>query len=67
MGSCCITQGAQPGALWWPKRVGLGEGGREAQEGREICGLTADSHYCTEETKHIVKQLSSNFKKYFNK
>ena len=29
----------QPDALWWPQRVGLGEGGREAQEGRDICIL----------------------------
>ena len=33
MGSCCITQGAQPGALFWPRGVGWegwegGSGGR---------------------------------------
>ena len=36
MGSCYITQGAQPAALWWPRGVGWG-GGREAQEGGEAC------------------------------
>ena len=48
MGSHCITQGAQPGALWWPRGVGRGSG-REAQEG-DICILMADSHCHTAET-----------------
>ena len=33
MGSCCIKQGAQPSALYWPKGLGWGWGGWEAQEG----------------------------------
>ena len=33
MSSCCITQGAQPGALWWSRGVGCREG-REDQEER---------------------------------
>ena len=32
MGSCFITQGAQPGALWQPRAVGWGGVGREVQE-----------------------------------
>ena len=35
MRSCCITQGAQSGVLWWLRSVGLGEG-REMQEVRNI-------------------------------
>ena len=27
-GNCCMTQGAQPGTLWWPGGVGWGEVGR---------------------------------------
>ena len=27
MGSCCLTQGAQPGTLWWCRMVGWGWGG----------------------------------------
>ena len=42
VGSCCIAQGAQPGALWRPRGVGCGEG-REAQEGGDICILKTDS------------------------
>ena len=43
MGSCCIAQGAQPGApddldRW--EQVG---GGREVQEGVDKCILRADS------------------------
>ena len=35
MGSCYITQGPQLGALSWPR--GVGSGGREVQEGGDIC------------------------------
>ena len=31
-----MTQGAQPGALWWPTGVGWRKSG-EAQEGGDIC------------------------------
>ena len=36
MGSCCVTQGAQPGALRRPGAVGCKEG-REAAKGGDIC------------------------------
>ena len=38
-------------------------GGREAQEGRDLCILTTGSHCCTGETNIIIKQLFSNLKK----
>ena len=34
MGSCCITQGAQPGALWQPRGVGWGGGWEGDSRGR---------------------------------
>ena len=37
MGSFCITQGAQPGALWQSSGVELGEKERETQEERGVC------------------------------
>jgi len=37
MASCCAAQGAQPGALW---QVG---GGKEGQEGGDMCIPMADS------------------------
>ena len=46
--SCCITQGTQSGALWWPKGVEWGKG-REAQDEEDICIIMADLH-CTAET-----------------
>ena len=41
VGICCVTQGAQPSALWQPR--GVGAGGREAQGGGDICIYVADS------------------------
>ena len=35
---------------------------REAQEERDICVHTVDSHCCTGETDNTVKQLYSNLK-----
>ena len=35
MGSCCITQLAQPGALRQPRGVGWGERREEGSRGRE--------------------------------
>ena len=32
-----LAQGAQPGALLWPRWLGWGESRREVQEGRNIC------------------------------
>ena len=34
MGSCCIAQGAQPGAQWWPRGVGWGKWEEVPQEGQ---------------------------------
>ena len=60
MGTCCVVQGTQLGALWWPiwkGWAGVG-GGRETQVGGEIYIYTyiythtpiADSIHCTAET-----------------
>ena len=43
-----ITQGAQPGALWWSRGVGCGEG-RKAQKEGDICIIMVDSHCCMAE------------------
>ena len=48
VGSCCLTEGAQPGALWQAR--GVGWGGREVQEGGNICMPVADPHWCMAET-----------------
>ena len=60
MGSYCIEQGAQFGALWWP--WGWDGGGvREAQEGEELCIHRADSFSVqwrlTQHCKAIILQL----------
>ena len=49
MESCCITQRAQPGALWQP-RGGEWGGGIEVQEGGNICIPMADSRWSMRET-----------------
>ena len=49
MGGSCIAQRAQVGALS-SRGVGWGRGGREAQEGGDICIHIADSYCCTAET-----------------
>ena len=58
MGSCCIAQGAQLGALWWPRRVD------EAQEGGDRCVHMTDSLCCTAEInttfKAIILQKKNN-------
>ena len=46
-------QGAQFGALWWPR--GVGWGGREVQEGRDTCIHTDDSHCCIAETNTTLQ------------
>ena len=40
MASCCITQGAQAGALWWPRGVEWGGkgGSRRRKEDMYTCG-----------------------------
>ena len=42
---------------------GMGDGGREAQEGGDTCIHVADSRPYTSETNNTVKQLYSNKKK----
>ena len=55
MGICCVTQGTQLSALWQPRFVGDGEGGgREVQEGGDICIPVADSCWYMAETSTIL-------------
>ena len=61
MGTCCIT-GAQLGALWWPRRVGLGWGGREAYKG-DTCIHIADSLCCRAETNTTLQSNYITIKK----
>ena len=49
MGSYCITQRAQPGALWQPRGVGRG-GGVDVQEGGNICIPMADPCWSMRQT-----------------
>ena len=48
VGNCYMTQGAQPGTLWWPRGVGWGEVGRRCKH-THTCVVMADSH-CRAET-----------------
>ena len=43
MGICSMTQGTQTGVLWQPKGWDGEGGGREVQEGGDICIPLADS------------------------
>ena len=54
MGTSCITQGAQTCALWQPRGVGWGGGGREGQEGGDICTPMADSCWGLTENSKIL-------------
>ena len=57
--SCCTAQGAQLGALGWPRWVEWGRGGgREVQEGRDVCRDITDSLHCTAESSTT---LESNY------
>ena len=47
---CYMTQGAQPGALWWPRGVRRMEGS-EAQVGGDVCIIMADLHCCMAKKK----------------
>ena len=58
MGSCCITQGAQPGVLWHLEGWDGAEGEGELQEGKHVCILMADSRFCVAETNTT---LESNY------
>ena len=62
MGSCCTTQGAQLGALWWLDGWDGGRGEWGSEGGGDTCIFTADSCSCTGETNNTIKQLSSNLK-----
>ena len=55
MGICCMTQGTQTGALWQPRGLGWGGGGREVPEGGHTCIPMADSCWCMAETNTILK------------
>ena len=59
-GSCCVAQGAQISALWWPIGVGL-EGDWKVLEGGDICIHKVGSLPCTAETntrrKAIILQV----------
>ena len=50
--SCCVTQGAQSGALW----DGMGEG-RETQQGGDRC--MSDSSCCTAETNITLQKFKN--------
>ena len=50
MGSCCVIHGAQLGALMTQRAETGWVGGREAQEGGDICIHMVDSLLCTAET-----------------
>ena len=54
LGICCVTQGTQPRAMWQPRGVGWGGGGREALEGGDICVPMADSCWYMAETTTIL-------------
>ena len=41
-------------ALWWPRRVWWGLGGREAPEGGDICIHITNSCFCTAETNKAL-------------
>ena len=49
-GSCYITQGAHDSLEGWNEV----RGGREVQEGGDICILLDDSHHCTAETNSTL-------------
>ena len=61
MGSCCITQETQAGALWWPR--GVGWGGRwqgDSRQREEIYTYGWFMLMYGRNQGNTVKQLSSN-------
>ena len=60
MGSCFITQGAPPSALWQPRGVRWGGGWETGSRGR---GHMYTYSWVTMYQHNCVKQLSSNLKK----
>ena len=67
MGSCCITQGAQPSALWEPREVGWGlvRGRLKREEMYVHLWLihTAVQQKPTQHHRAIILQLKINLKK----
>ena len=53
-------QGTQTSALWQPRGVGCVGGGREVQEGGDICIPMADSCWCMAEMNTTLCWLFSN-------
>ena len=66
VGICCMTQGAQIGALGQPRGGDGVGGGKKAQEGGGICIPVADSWWCMPETtqhcKAVILQLEKKNK-----
>ena len=52
VGSCRVTQRALPGALWWRRGAGWGEGGRESLKREGIC-LELWLHHAAAQQKPI--------------
>ena len=63
MGSCFMTQGAQPGegGTGWAGRMGWGRGGR--WEGGAVCVPAADSGCCMAESIQHCNAVILQFKK----
>ena len=54
MGICCMTQGAQTGALWQSRRLGWEGDGREVREGGDMGVPMADSCWCLTENNKTL-------------
>ena len=54
MGICCVTQGAQPSALWQLEGCDEVWDGRRVQEGGDIYIPVVDSYWCMAETNAIL-------------
>ena len=52
--SYCVAQGAQSGSLWWPRRMGWGQGWK-AREAGNVCIIMADFHYCMVENNRTLQ------------
>ena len=73
VGSCCVIRELNSSVLCDSLRVGWW-GGREVQEGGDICILMSDSHCCTTEINTtsqsnypLIKHKSKiEYKKYFS-
>ena len=70
MGSCCITQGAQPAALGQRGGVRWGGGGREVQRRGDVCNLWLihgdvgqEPYNALQHCKAIILQLKIQIKK----